>query len=703
MPQVDVSNFAADVFSPDQYLQTNIADCSEFEVKEFRSSLQATKDAAAGDLQKNVHRNYSEFVAISKEISNLERDLLSLRGFLNELTSVNEGLKYADKTMTDDSGVTTTIDPQYGSIGSASKLALYDDSSTAHVVKADLTDLYDTIEGLQKVLPPSKSRTMIRDGSSVRFWEVGLSNYKPKQAVYIYVLSDALLITVKKKNLISGKARIVLERCFRISEIAIIDMKDSSDVSNAFKIMSHPDVFVFKSESGSEKRNLLALVKRLSEEAAAQKKRDHDPAPYAERKTEQVMADNDSSYQQNTYKLLILKPSDLVRSEPQAAAVIETFRDESKTSLTAADKKWVLELNDELEVSIHQRQFDDAVDLILKAQALLAKASPYDGKSHSILLQVDQYAQILSEKLCQDMSSIIATRPQVQANISRLIRLGHGNKLREVGLDLSFVLGQLFHADMLQAIEEYRCKTKNMIAHYVDEDTFEIDTSSQNGDLENQVSKSVLKFYDLLIEFGADMGLIISISIRFERSIPELQEHQQRLEGLVTEMHVNWVSKQATIILETVYNLDIAEYSSSASILEMAQPSDVIIKLLGYIDQLISDSNEYDTIAQLTSDLISKVISLLNDDSLWSNRRIGFGGVQQLVLDIHFFLKVTATYITNDCNTAANLICERALRLYFAQNPNIKAALKGGEWYERRVEDALRDLDFRHIQKGKVH
>lgn len=57
-------------------------------------------------------------------------------------------------------------------------------------------------------------------------------------------------------------------------------------------------------------------------------------------------------------------------------------------------------------------------------------------------------------------------------------------------------------------------------------------------------------------------------------------------------------------------------------------------------------------------------------------RLFGFGGVQQLVLDIHFFLKIAEKYISENTNSMANLICERALRLYFAQNKDIKAALK---------------------------
>jgi hypothetical protein len=38
-------------------------------VKEFRLNLQKAKEATAGDLQRNVHKNYAEFVTISKEVT----------------------------------------------------------------------------------------------------------------------------------------------------------------------------------------------------------------------------------------------------------------------------------------------------------------------------------------------------------------------------------------------------------------------------------------------------------------------------------------------------------------------------------------------------------------------------------------------------------------------------------------------------------
>lgn len=57
-------------------------------------------------------------------------------------------------------------------------------------------------------------------------------------------------------------------------------------------------------------------------------------------------------------------------------------------------------------------------------------------------------------------------------------------------------------------------------------------------------------------------------------------------------------------------------------------------------------------------------------------RKFGFGGVQQLVLDIHLLLRIGELFVSEQTNSKANTVCEKALRLYFSQNRDVKFALK---------------------------
>jgi hypothetical protein len=87
-------------------------------------------------------------------------------------------------------------------------------------------------------------------------------------------------------------------------------------------------------------------------------------------------------------------------------------------------------------------------------------------------------------------------------------------------------------------------------------------------------------------------------------------------------------------------------------------------------------------------------IQMLTLDRCWEtdkgSRLFGFGGVQQFILDTDFFLRIAEAYISEQTNMTANSLCERALRLYFLQNKDIKTPLKTGEWYEKRVEEIMK-------------
>jgi hypothetical protein len=74
-------------------MRSSVADVNEEQLRAFYRSLNDAKILVGSDLQRNVYRNYTEFVVISKEISNLDGDMLLLRDFLNELRVINTSFK----------------------------------------------------------------------------------------------------------------------------------------------------------------------------------------------------------------------------------------------------------------------------------------------------------------------------------------------------------------------------------------------------------------------------------------------------------------------------------------------------------------------------------------------------------------------------------------------------------------------------------
>jgi hypothetical protein len=56
---------------------------------------------------------------------------------------------------------------------------------------------------------------------------VHATNYKQKQSVTVYLLNDHFLTLAKKKNLVSGKGRLMVDKCVRLNEMAVLEIKDS--------------------------------------------------------------------------------------------------------------------------------------------------------------------------------------------------------------------------------------------------------------------------------------------------------------------------------------------------------------------------------------------------------------------------------------------------------------------------------------------
>ncbi|KAJ3397334.1 hypothetical protein HDV05_002962, partial [Chytridiales sp. JEL 0842] len=191
------------------------------------------------------------------------------------------------------------------------------------------------------------------------------------------------------------------------------------------------------------------------------------------------------------------------------------------------------------------------------------------------------------------------------------------------------------------------------------------------------------------------------LALRFERPIPEIYDHQARLRLITKKMRTKLIENFVGRVIPIVYNFQKADYANTAAILETSKPSDAIIKLLQELHKLGTEAEGLLDVKDLLSSVVLRILNGLMEGrvtppalkkvsltmktpvSIWETergpRRFGFGGVQQLVLDIHFLLQFLDAFITEESNQLANGICEKALRTYFTQNPNVTAALKGGE------------------------
>ncbi|KAJ8488589.1 hypothetical protein ONZ45_g9271 [Pleurotus djamor] len=258
-----------DVFDPDAYLKAKLANSTESELRTLQSSLRGAKDGVASDLQRNVFKNYAEFVTISKEISSLENELLELKESLSEYKSMPALLHVPDP-----SSSSTAISTFRRSSMADLRIMYFNQMQTLHA----------QIEGSSKFAPNIPGRHVI--GEIEDILSLNSATYKPIGKVKFVVLDDLVLVARRRRrhgaggggsmNAGSSDGKLVAERCWPINEMLVLDTKDSPSMTNVFKIRHGKETHVYRSQSSSDKKSLLAQFKQVAEELAAKKRKERE-------------------------------------------------------------------------------------------------------------------------------------------------------------------------------------------------------------------------------------------------------------------------------------------------------------------------------------------------------------------------------------------------------------------------------------------
>lgn len=101
-----------------------------------------------------------------------------------------------------------------------------------------MAQIFDNIENLEKVLPQNPTRYLVRDFAT-QITEINLSTLKSKQPALLTIFNDAIVFSVKKKNIVNGKSKMLVEKIWRMDEVSIIGVKDTNG-----KLLSRCEIIV---------------------------------------------------------------------------------------------------------------------------------------------------------------------------------------------------------------------------------------------------------------------------------------------------------------------------------------------------------------------------------------------------------------------------------------------------------------------------
>jgi hypothetical protein len=98
------------------------------------------------------------------------------------------------------------------------------------------------------------------------------------------------------------------------------------------------------------------------------------------------------------------------------------------------------------------------------------------------------------------------------------------------------------------------------------------------------------------------------------------------------------------------------------------------------------------------SGVIEQFLQDINTEDNWIaeqgyDRVFGYSGVQQFILDIHYLSKLCDPFLSESSTKSATDCCSRALKIYFRRFTDPNRILKPGDWYDRRVAEAVKKGD----------
>ena len=396
--RLELDAFAADNFDPRAYVLTQVQQQSEAALRGLHESLSSARDRTQQRLKEQVFKNYAEFITISKEIAVLENDMLEFKELLAEWQQLPALLQPGD-----------ALDLGLSSEGLRTKGRGSVDLE--QIYRAQISALWENIEGSQKYVPYVPGRHLIAETS--QFVELNAATYKPEKAVALFLLDDMLLVAMQKKRHYGSKVQLVAERCFSLSEIVVVDLKDGRDLSNAFKIKKGKEVYVFRTERSQDKRALLNAFRRVGEDLANRKKRSRAqpqkrPAAYS------MLSD---------------------ANDPDSNLALLATTEGEAPSGDSALIPWLRGTLDELSVCIAVRQWDKAVGLVDEAKRRTSQMSPTDAQTQALLESLTSFTGALVRAISAELASPLQRKSGVVRNVGYMLRLDRGKEARQIFLN----------------------------------------------------------------------------------------------------------------------------------------------------------------------------------------------------------------------------------------------------------------------------
>ncbi|XP_064642359.1 exocyst complex component 8-like isoform X2 [Lineus longissimus] len=323
------SNFDADGFVK------NVSQGGEDDLLYTRQKVQVLADDTALALKKNVYKNYSQFIETAKEISILEGEMYQLSHMLTEQKALLNVMK--EMSLVSDKADT----PKGEEEGEKKE----DDTR-----QQNLAFLLEKVEGCSRVTEVP-GRYLIHASDLT---ELDSETFSTIQRVHAFLLNDSIMIASWLPQR-KGPVKYKYQALYELDNLAVVNVKDVGPVKNAFKILMFPDARMYQAETQKDKRQWLDVLE--------------------ESKKKKMALDNQKRESVINLKLPESKSLNPFETGANPFEDSNPFDDEDEVDHTPVERppppdnhmlllNWVQEVPEDLDVSIAQRDFEHAVEII---------------------------------------------------------------------------------------------------------------------------------------------------------------------------------------------------------------------------------------------------------------------------------------------------------------------------------------------------
>lgn len=392
--------FSAPDFSPENYVKTILSKCDIYRtLYDQRNNIQKLGEETAVSLKKNVYRNYKQFIDTAKEISYLEAEMYQLSHLLTEQKSI-----LADQLENDIferlKGLPVKVDPEVEAKENKKKTFL------------------DSIKVSKQLLEELQTKDLLLDDDLA---EYDPETYSSIQKICAYLLTGNLMITTQPRT---DKADIL--NMFDLSDLAVVNVRDGQGVRNAFKILYSLETRMFCASTKEMKLSWLDQIERAKKNY--KKGLQMDTKKLAEMKKKQQEEEKIKMIQDREAEELRLKESTLVEG-------INEEPTNNYPNLLNVD--WLIELPEDLDMCIAQRDFEGAVQLVERGRSYLIgfpESSHLKDIRDKIEQRVEQLVNVLEKSLDNSSSSRHVSLRSIRVYVLLLIRLSRGKLACELFL-----------------------------------------------------------------------------------------------------------------------------------------------------------------------------------------------------------------------------------------------------------------------------